>query len=110
LNQIDKVMLQTHLNDLAKRMSEGRVKHSRFYLKAIFEEAIDQDFATKNPARKLALPKQLRAVDKTTLTWDQLRSVVRIAHRRRSSFPMRASAMERRRTASSAPTIIAREY
>jgi len=76
LRQIDKVMLQTHLNDLAKRMSEGRVKHARFYLKAIFEEAIDQDFLAKNPARKLALPKQLRAVDKTTLTWDQLRSVL----------------------------------
>lgn len=76
LKQIDKVMLQTHLNDLAKRMSEGRVKHARFHLKAIFDEAIDQDFATKNPARKLALPKLLRAVDKTTLTWDQLRSVL----------------------------------
>src|SRR5262249_45987761 len=76
LKQIDKVILQTHLNDLAKRMSEGRVKHARFYLKAIFEEAIDQDFLAKNPARKLALPKQLRAVDKTTLTWDQLRSVL----------------------------------
>ncbi|MFY9909290.1 MAG: site-specific integrase [Candidatus Sulfotelmatobacter sp.] len=76
LKQIDKVMLQTHLNDLARRISEGRVKHARLYLKAIFEEAIDQDFLTKNPARKLALPKQLRAVDKTTLTWDQLRSVL----------------------------------
>jgi integrase len=76
LKQIDKVMLQTHLNDLAKRMSEGRVKQARFYLKAIFEEAVDQDFATKNPARKLALPQRLRAVDKTTLTWDQLRSVL----------------------------------
>jgi hypothetical protein len=31
LKQIDKVMLQTHLNDLATRMSEGRVKHARFY-------------------------------------------------------------------------------
>jgi integrase len=69
-------MLQKHLNDLAKRMSEGRVKHARFYLKAIFEEAIDQDFVEKNPARKLALPKHLRAVDKTTLSWDQLRSVL----------------------------------
>jgi integrase len=73
LAQIDKVMLQTHLNDLAKRMSEGRVKHARFYLKAIFEEAIEQDFVAKYPARKLSLPKQLRAVDRTTLTWDQLR-------------------------------------
>jgi hypothetical protein len=68
LKQVDKVTLQTHLNDLAKRLSEGRVKHARFYLKAIFEEAIDQDFVTKNPARKLALPKQLRPVDRTTLT------------------------------------------
>ena len=76
LKQVDKVALQTHLNDLAQRLSEGRVKHARFYLKAIFEEAIDQEFVAKNPARKLALPKQLRPVDRTTLTWDQLRSVL----------------------------------
>jgi integrase len=76
LKQVDKVTLQTHLNDLAKRLSEGRVKHARFYLKAIFEEAIDQEFVAKNPARKLSLPKQLRPVDRTTLTWDQLRSVL----------------------------------
>jgi integrase len=74
--QIDKVMLQTHLNDLAKRLSEGRVKHARFYLKAIFDEAIDQDFIQKNPARKLMLPKELRPVDKTNLSWDQLRLVL----------------------------------
>jgi len=29
LTQIDKVMLQVHLNDLARRLSEGRVKHAR---------------------------------------------------------------------------------
>ena len=50
--------------------------HARFYMKAIFEEAIDQDFVKKNPARKLILPTQLRPVDKTTLTWDQLRLVL----------------------------------
>jgi len=76
LSQIDKVMLQTHLNALAKKWSEGRVKHARFYLKAIFEEAIEQEFAARNPARKLALPNHLRAVDRTTLTWDQLRLVL----------------------------------
>jgi len=76
LTKIDKVMLQVHLNELAKRLSEGRVKHDRFYLKAIFDEAIDQDFISKNPAGKLAVPKQLRAVDRTTLTWDQLRQVL----------------------------------
>lgn len=76
LAQIDKFMLQTHLNDLARTLSAGRVMHARFYMKAIFEEAIDQVFAEKNPARKLILPKELRPVDKTTLTWDQLRLVL----------------------------------
>ncbi len=76
LAQIDKVMLQTHLNGLARKLSAGRVQHARFYMKAIFEEAIDQDFVEKNPARKLILPMQLRPVDKTTLTWDQLRLVL----------------------------------
>jgi integrase len=76
LVQIDKVALQTHLNELARKVSEGRVKHARCYLKAIFEEAIEQGFLEKNPARKLVLPKQLRSVDKTTLTWDQLRLVL----------------------------------
>jgi len=76
MEQIDKFMLQTHLNGLARTLSAGRVMHARFYLKAIFEEAIDQEFAKKNPARKLILPKELRPVDKTTLTWDQLRLVL----------------------------------
>jgi integrase len=76
LAQIDKVMLQTNLNDLARKLSAGRAQHARFYMKAIFEEAIDQDFVQKNPARKLILPKELRPVDKTTLTWNQLRLVL----------------------------------
>jgi integrase len=73
MEQIDKFMLQTHLNDLARLLSVGRVMHARFYMKAIFEEAIDQGFVERNLARKLVLPKQLRPVDKTTLSWDQLR-------------------------------------
>jgi len=76
MEQIDKFTLQTHLNQLARGLSSGRVMHARFYLKAIFEEAIDQDFVKKNPARKLLLPKELRPVNKTTLSWDQLRLVL----------------------------------
>jgi hypothetical protein len=76
MEQIDKFMLQTHLNELARTLSAGRVMHARFYMKAIFEEAIDLGLVEKNPARKLILPKQLRSVDKTTLTWDQLRLVL----------------------------------
>lgn len=82
MEQIDKFMLQTHLNDLARTLSAGRVMHVRCYLKAIFEEAIDLGLAGRNPARKLILPKQLRPVDKTTLTWDQLRMVLAAAPRR----------------------------
>lgn len=76
LAQIDKVILQTHLNDLAKKLSAGRVQHARFYLKAIFGEAIEQEFVAKNPARRLVLPNRLRTVDRTTLSWDQLRLVL----------------------------------
>lgn len=76
MEQIDKFVLQTHLNDLARLRSAGRVTHARFYMKAIFEEAIDQGFVERNPARKLILPKQLRPVDKATLSWNQLRLVL----------------------------------
>lgn len=47
LAQVDKVLLQTQLNDLAKKLSQARVQHARFYMKAIFEEAIDQGFVEK---------------------------------------------------------------
>jgi integrase len=66
---------QGYVADAPQRSSEAVVRRTG-RLKAIFEEAIDQDFVTKSPARKLALPKQLRPVDRTTLSWDQLRSVL----------------------------------
>jgi integrase len=76
LAEIDKVLLQMRLNSLAKRLSQGRVQHARFYLKAIFEEAVEQEFIHKNPARKLTLPNQRPEPDKTTLSRDQLRLVL----------------------------------
>jgi hypothetical protein len=42
MQQVDKFMLQMHLNQLAQTLSAGRVMHARSYMKAIFEEAIDQ--------------------------------------------------------------------
>ena len=45
----------------------------RAYLRDIFAEAVDQDFLSKDPARKVKVPMQLRETDRTTLTWDQLR-------------------------------------
>ena len=65
--------LQTHLNKLAKTQSKDRVLQIRSYMRAIFAEAVDQDFLSKDPARKVKVPANLRETDKTTLTWDQLR-------------------------------------
>ena len=60
-------MMQTHLNDLARRYSQDRVKQARSYLKSIFDEAIEQEFLVKDPTRKLKTPKNLRPKDKRVL-------------------------------------------
>jgi len=72
LDSIDRFMLQTHVNDLAERLSQDRVKQARSYLKSIFDEAIEQEFLMKDPTRKLKIPKNLRPKDKRVLTWEQM--------------------------------------
>jgi integrase len=72
LESIDRFMLQTHLNDLARRYSQDRVKHARSYLRSIFDEAIEQEFLIKDPTRKVKTPKNLRPKDKRVLSWEQL--------------------------------------
>ena len=72
LDSIDRFMLQTHVNELAERLSQDRVKQARSYLKSIFDEAIEQEFLMKDPSRKLKIPKNLRPKDKQVLTWEQL--------------------------------------
>ena len=72
LENFDKFTLQTHLNRLAKTRSKDRVLQIRAYMKAIFAEAVDQDFLPKDPARTVKTPANLRESDKTVLTWDQL--------------------------------------
>ena len=64
------------LNQLAKTRSRDRVLQVRAYVRDIFAEAVDQDFLTKDPARKVGVPKQLRETDTTTLSWDQLRNLL----------------------------------
>ena len=76
LEKIDKFTLQTHLNKLAKTHSKDRVLQIRAYMRAIFAEAVDQDFLPKDPARMVKVPAHLRETDKTVLTWDQLRSAL----------------------------------
>ena len=72
LENFDKFTLQTHLNKLAKTRSRDRVLQIRSYIKAIFAEAVDQDFLPKDPARTLKTPANLRETDKTVLSWEQL--------------------------------------
>jgi integrase len=45
-------------------------------MRALFAEAVDQDYLAKDPARLVKVPANLREVDKTVLTWDQLRAAL----------------------------------
>jgi integrase len=76
LENFDKFTLQLHLNSLAQSRSKDRVLQIRAYLRDIFVEAVDQDFLSKDPARKVKVPAQLRETDKTTLNWEQLREAL----------------------------------
>ena len=82
LDSFDRFMLQTHVNDLAERYSQDRVKQARSYLKSIFDEAIEQEFLVKDPTRKLKIPKNLRPKDKQILSWEQLWLVLANTERR----------------------------
>jgi integrase len=76
LEGFDKFTLQNHLNQLAKTHSKDRVLQIRSYMRAIFAEAVDQDYLSKDPARTVKTPANLREVDKTTLTWEQMREAL----------------------------------
>ena len=76
LEHFDKFTLQVHLNDLPKTRSRDRVLQIRAYVRDIFAEAVDQDFLSKDPARKVEVPRQQADTDTTVLNWDQLRSVL----------------------------------
>lgn len=82
IESLDKFALQTHVNDLANRYSQDRVKQARSYLKSIFDEAVEQEFLVRDPSRKLKIPKNLRPKDKQVLSWEQLRAVLSLAARR----------------------------
>jgi integrase len=76
LENLDKLTLQAHLNRLAKTQCRDRVLQIGSYMRAIFREAVEQDFLPKDPARTVKTPSELRETDKTTLSWDQLRAAL----------------------------------
>ncbi len=78
LVNFDRFTLQMHVNKLAESCSKDTVLQIRAYVRDIFEEAVDQDFLSKNPSARVKVPKNLRESDTTTLTWDQLRMALEL--------------------------------
>ena len=62
--------LQLHVNKLATTCAKDTVLQMRAHLRDIFEEAVDQDFLVKDPARKVKVPPHLREKDKPMLSWE----------------------------------------
>ena len=56
LGDMNRFAIQSHLNGLAT-FSRTVVVRFRTYIKAILDEALEQDFIGKNPARKLEVPR-----------------------------------------------------
>ena len=56
ISALDKLALQQHLNTLAESYSRSLVKKVLMQHRAILEEAVEQEFIIKNPARKLVMP------------------------------------------------------
>jgi integrase len=48
--------LQTYLNKLAAKYSKSLVDKAKTWIRAVLEEAVEQEYLVKNPARKLAMP------------------------------------------------------
>jgi integrase len=82
MESLDRFVLQTHLNFLADRYCQDRVKAGSVIFKIHFDEAIEQEYLVKDPTRKLRIPKNLRQKDKRVLDWEMLWSILAIASRR----------------------------
>jgi integrase len=78
LEDADSVALQTWVNHLAKTHSGSLVKHVRIFLRSIFDEATEQDYIGKSPARLLRIP-VLKPVEKPYLTQPQMHKLLKAA-------------------------------
>lgn len=75
LDQINRFALQIHLNNLAKKFSYSVVAKFRVYMKAMLDEALEQDLISKNPARKLAVP-ETKKTAKPVLSEDEISALI----------------------------------
>ena len=57
LGEITRFECQEHLNRLGRRYSKTILQKARVYLKAILEEAFEEELIDRNPARKIEIPR-----------------------------------------------------
>jgi integrase len=81
LPKLDRFQLQMIANDLAEKFSASVVSKFVTWTRAILEEAVEDDFIPKNPARKLRVP-ETRPVNRRFLSLDEISIVL-------SKLPMR---------------------
>jgi integrase len=73
---VDRVMIQARLNTLAKSYSKSTLKHVRTKMVEVFEEAVEQDFVSKNPAIRTEIPDEARGPEQPVLTAEQLIALI----------------------------------
>jgi len=78
IESVDSVQLQGWLNSMANVRSGSAVKHLRIFVRSIMQEALEQDYVRKNPARMLRLPK-LKAVQRPYLSLKQIKALLKAA-------------------------------
>jgi integrase len=69
---VDKVMVQSHLNSLCPKYSKSSIRHVREKLVTVFEEAVEQEFIGRNPAKKTVIPTTARDPKTPVMTLEQL--------------------------------------
>lgn len=75
---VDSVMLQSWLNELAKKRSRSVVMHLRIFVRSIFAEAEAQRYIESSPARHLATPKT-RPPKRPFLQFEEMRKLLKEA-------------------------------
>jgi len=72
LSDLDKFTLQTYLNELAPNFSKSVLSKTRVYLNSILDEAVELEFISKNPARRLVVPRSGKRAATRHLTPEQI--------------------------------------
>jgi integrase len=69
-------------NEFLARWIARKLLNEFSSVRSICNEAMEQEYLTKDPTRKLRTPKNIRETDKTVLSWDELRRVFNASSQR----------------------------